>query len=119
MKFEDTIMSGEQMSEQIQKKAKKWAVVNPAFIEDIANTIAQAQAEISFKAGYKQAKEEMNLQLKSLADLLTTHRKTARQEVVDWVEGQMLIAGYNMTTGEDIGMISLQAWKTKLKEWGL
>jgi len=41
------------------------------------------------------------------------------REVVEWIEAQVLIAGHNMTTGQDIGMISKQEWQAKLKEWGL
>ena len=45
--------------------------------------------------------------------------KAGIRKVVEWIEKQMLIAGYNMTTGQDIGMISRNQWKAKLKEWGL
>ena len=55
MEAKDTVMGGEQMSEQIQMKTKKWSICNPEFIEDVAGIIAQAQAEISFKMGYNQA----------------------------------------------------------------
>ena len=48
--------------------------------------ICEAQAEISFKAGYKQAREEMNLQTMSLAELLLTQRQEGRKEVVEWIE---------------------------------
>ena len=65
---EDTVMSGEQMSEEIQKKTKKWSICNPAFIEDVAGIVATRQAEISFPKGEKQGIDK------------------GRKEVVGWIE---------------------------------
>lgn len=39
--------------------------------------------EISFKAGYEGAKEEMNLQTASLADMLLKHRQAGTREVME------------------------------------
>ena len=71
--------------------------------------VAIAQSKLSFKAGYKQAREEMDIQLISLADLCLEHRQEGRREVVDFTN--------SFWSGKDI-------WKhpegqAKLKEWGI
>ena len=58
MEAKDTVMTGEEMSQEIQRKAKKWSIVNPKFIEDIANITANKQAENSFKVGIKEGYEQ-------------------------------------------------------------
>jgi len=78
MKPEDTVMSGEEMSEHIQRKTKKWSIVNPEFIEDIADIIAREQAEISFKVGYEQGG------LDSYATDFAEGKRTGIREVVEW-----------------------------------
>jgi len=50
--WKETVMSGEEMSEQIQIKTKRWSVCNPEFIEDIAGIISQSQAEITGEIAY-------------------------------------------------------------------
>lgn len=73
MKAEDTILTGEQMSEAIQKKTQKWSICNPEFIEDVAHIVAEAQAEVSFKAGITFAKERIQASLlteEEIPDLL-------------------------------------------------
>lgn len=57
--WEDTVMKGEQMSEAIQAKTKKWSICNPAFIEDVAGIIANKQAETTWEARDKLAKAEV------------------------------------------------------------
>ena len=60
------LISGEQLSEEIQQKAKKWSIVNPEFIEDIANISIEAQrddtwqkAQAIYEPLIQQAKREM------------------------------------------------------------
>jgi len=45
MNWEENVMKGEQMSEEIQAKTKKWGICNPAFIEDICHITAEAQRD--------------------------------------------------------------------------
>ena len=58
MQAEDTVMTGEEMSEEIQRKTKKWSICNPEFIECVAGIIANKQAKVTcsicFKAGIKE-----------------------------------------------------------------
>ena len=51
--WQDTVLTGEEMSQEIQRKAKKWSIVNPKFIEDIANITANKQAEITWPIAFK------------------------------------------------------------------
>jgi len=51
--WEDTVMKGEQMSEEIQAKTKKWSICNPAFIEDICHITAEAQAKLTWDIAEK------------------------------------------------------------------
>lgn len=91
-KWEETVLTGEQMSEEIQKKTKKWSVVNPAFIEDIANIIAKKQAQLSFSEGEK-AERERSKEFCSHCDtpLLKEGEQYERikqegiREVVEWL----------------------------------
>jgi len=66
MNWKDTVLTGEQMSEEIQKQTKKWSICNPAFIEDVARITAEAQAKVSYKAGQLSQLEKC---IKSLAAL--------------------------------------------------
>lgn len=66
MEAKDTVMTGEEMSQEIQRKAKKWSIVNPKFIEDIAHITANKQAEISFKVGKQEG-------IKSVVDWIEEH----------------------------------------------
>ena len=141
-KWEDTVMSVSQCEKAWQEAEKYWNLGCHDWTKKQA--IAEAQAEISFKAGYKQAGEEMNLQSTSLADLCLEHRKAgyeqsvldndnwARQdygyqlgvrEVVEYLDkhkGAMVRLVSN--GGETIKTtfeINSSEWQAKLKEWGL
>lgn len=66
-----------------------------------------------FKAGERQAKTEMNLQLTSLAELCMKHRKEGIREVVDWIEH----TGFNRDSkGLFIGW---DEWQAQLEKWGI
>ena len=69
------------------------------------------KAKISFKVGYKQAREEMNLQTMSLAELLLTQRQEGRKEVVEWLQTHPY---YKRMFGE-----SPFEWQVQKKEWGI
>jgi len=55
------------------------------FPAECYGAIVPEDFRIVFKAGYKQAREEMNLQTMSLADMLLTQRQEGRQEMVEWI----------------------------------
>lgn len=76
--------------------------------------IALAQTEISFEAGYKQAKEDMDIQLVSLAELCLSHRKAGIKELMEWV-----IANEPRTIFVSEQQEFKAKWQAKLKEWGL
>ena len=42
---------------EIQEQTKKWGIMNPAFIKDIAGIIANKQAEVAWKEGYNEGYE--------------------------------------------------------------
>ena len=77
----------------------------------------------SFKAGYKQSREEMDIQLTSLADLCLEHRKGGRGEVVEWLEKRKmyryaLIAGGRKEETFDI-FIKCEMLQAQKEEWGI
>lgn len=139
-KWEDTVMSGDQMVEVLHNAARPC----PMEFQDEPRirAIAKAQAEISFKAGYKQAREEMNLQSTSLADLCLEHRKAGQESVrEEWNDAMDLglKEAYKAGIREvvdyffyDAGIVRLMGcrtmneakahlpnWHAKLKEWGV
>ena len=52
--WQDTVMTGEEVSQEIQMEVKKWCVVPHEFIEDIAHIIATKQAKIAFNEGIRE-----------------------------------------------------------------
>ena len=104
MEAKDTVMSDKEINvalkdyphyfydSQGRRYEGYWAVLKIAL---------KAQDKISWEAGYKQSREEMDIQLTSLADLCLEHRKGGRREVVEFV-----LSGQCLT-------------RAKLKEWGI
>lgn len=89
------------------------------------NNIAEAQAEISFKAGQE---EEVKGGTNSIAYLEGLERgiKLGRQEVVDWVEtnkrtdkygNSIVILAYNIASRDKPRILSTDLWQAKLKDW--
>ena len=83
-------------------------------MECIALKHREAQAEITWdiaeRQGFERARDEMNLQTMSLAELLSDRRREGRKDVVGWIEGERL----NQNPS-----VWYSRWQAKLKEWGL
>jgi len=83
-------------------------------IDKNINHIMLAQAEISFKAGFKEA----------LDTVVATReydegKQAGIKEVVEWIEAQR-ISGFTIIEGVGVGIpISEEKWQAKLKEWGV
>lgn len=93
MEAKDTVLTGEEMSEEIQRKTKKWSVCNPAFIEDVAGIIAGRQAEISFRAG--------------------------RKEVVNWIEDNCIGCLLEEVYPDEYFGVQTIKWQAQCKKWGI
>jgi len=98
MEAKDTVLTGEEMSQEIQRKAKKWGIVNPKFIEDIANITANKQAEatwpIAFKAGYKEGQVDSEIESQQAYEAgKDKGRREAMKEVVEWLQGYAIHGG--------------------------
>ena len=102
-KWEETVMKGEEMSEEIQRKTKKWSICNPEFIEDVAGVVAQKQAELSFKAGYKYALEGAVIE-----GAFDSIKQEGRKEVVEWIQ-------YHGGSLDG----SRSEWQAQCKDWGI
>ncbi len=103
MEAKDTVMTPQQIKEL---KSKKWC--SPArnydyTVEELM--VAEAQAEVSFKAGYEQAKKE---DLITTNDLVADSRKAGIKEVVEWIKN------HNAQPDE-----ILDDWQAQLKVWGI
>jgi len=106
-KWKDTVMKDEELREL--------AIKPPYTISDLA-WIAKAQDKISLKAGYKRAREEMDIQLTSLADLCLEHRKGGRREVVDYIDSWIIGGSECECIVVDISTLD---WQAQKKEWGI
>jgi len=59
MEAKDTVMKDEQLEEEIRRDYKDFRVRDETgYIQDILTWTREAQAEISFKAGYQQALQD-------------------------------------------------------------
>ena len=110
MKYEDTVMNPQQFADALGNALGKKQSKTVELI------LLEAQAEISFKAGKEQGYVEGCFGI--IEETQKAHR-AGIEEVVEWVEEQMLIVGYNMTTGQDIGMISRNQWQVFKKKRGI
>lgn len=118
MKAKDTVIKVEPHSESI------WCPhCGEEFgIEDKIEGEKEAQAEISFNAGYKQASNDLTLHLTSVAELCRHHRQAGIKEAVEWIEGHSFLErcdpdteGYFCT----YRWLVEEGWQAQLKEWGL
>ncbi len=100
MKWEDTVMS----EEQIEMIADRYTF-RPNFAELL---IAKAQAEISFNKGYDLGYDNA---IRKDSEIYEAGVKDGIKEVVDWVRK-------NLPT--EYGSISTwSVWEQQLKEWGI
>lgn len=84
---------------------------------DYYNNGAEAQAEISFKAGYEQGWNDNKPYLPDANEpwdreqtVFDDGKKAGIREVVEWIESQRVNKGINDRR---------QEWQAKLKEWGI
>jgi len=118
MEAKDTVMRDLELWERFG--------VSKLGIGDWLRETLKAQAEISFKAGYKQSREEMDIQLTSLADLCLEHRKEGMKEVVGFARDYVENKGNIMDKYTDLHGIAGQ-WqpfveifdRIRRKEWGI
>jgi len=92
MEAKDTVMSEEQIGEGAVKVKGLYYAGGMAYLERLiafSRKMTKAQAEISFRAGYKQAREEMDIQLASLAELCLNHRNEGREEGLKCIKGEI------------------------------
>jgi len=93
MKAEDTVMSEEGFKEVVHSRGVGYKY------------LCEAQAEISFKAGYKQGVEDAN-------KCGRIDRQLGIKEVVDWLR-------WHGGLMEWLIMHHEEEWQSQLKEWGL
>ena len=74
--------------------------------------VAEAQAEISFKAGYEAKESEFEVARIALSEVYGNGHKAGIREVVEWIEKNILM---------NFGIVSVRTdeWQAKLKEWGI
>lgn len=103
MEAKDTVMNQEQRNR----------VTSPYISHDrfsLDQRLLEAQAEISFKAGYEQSVLDND-------EWCHDGYEAGRKEVVEWVNGNKF--GLRaMDNYVDMGIDSI-AWQAKLKEWGI
>ncbi len=98
----DTVMKGKQLDEF----AVTWAIGDK---DDVLlnESVLEAQAEISFKAGQEDVILESKMGTLTVSSLLNK----GRREVVEWIKEN----AYNKSPM----MIKTLEWQAKLKEWGI
>lgn len=118
--WKDTTMTPEQRRDCFEKAQDIWndegkteAWQFNALWEYIAYGVAQAQAEISWKAGIKEAQNRLHSPevLTIAEEALNGERKAGRREVAEWIDAWW-----------ERGKCGKQNWyelEAKLKEWGL
>ena len=124
MEAKDTVMSTEQIK-GIFKGKVIFASSPEMEKEAMANLVAEAQAEISFKAGEQSGYDKGYSQAK--ADRLfiaEEHRKAGIREVVEEVEKnpfQYFKATWSPFERQFTGDVEVREkeWQVKLKEWGI
>ena len=108
MEAKDTVMT----TAKYNQISKAWHIekdISELYIEiDFLNAhqiaMLQAQAEISFKAGYEQLKNEYDKDMKQ-------HRLAGIREVVEWVNSRNIISNTETRHGQE--------WQVQLKKWGM
>ena len=122
MEAKDTVMSPEEIGNLhigVQEEHRK-PVIAEGFKPDskLFRVIAEAQAEISFKAGYELAEEELG---KCYAPVFKDGKQAGVKEVVEFINRypnqgrQELIDKKIVRTFRPL--IPVDDWQAKLKEW--
>lgn len=101
MNWQDTVIDGS----QILKLAHEGGL----------QSAAEAQAELSFKAGYEQHKQEVEITIVSLADICEKHRQFGREDVVDWEMEDC--DNHNHIAFPDKRLYCSECRQAMLKEW--
>lgn len=78
LEAKDTVMSAEKLIDILVKASK-----NKKRTKTYELLVAEAQAEISFKAGYEQRKKEVEMTTVSLANMLREQRQAGMEEARD------------------------------------
>ena len=117
MEAKDTTMKFAEMNRVYNKAwSKTMRETNPSneakALFDATEAICQAQAEISFKAGEDNARNDWN---KALDIALPEAYKAGIREVVEWIGINNRIT-YQQPRGANIPR---DIWQAKLKEWGI
>ena len=113
MEAKDTVMNDEQLE-------LDWTDLNGEPTDTMVlsrsefDTIKQAQAEISFKAGWEAHEKIVPAQLKAHGDI---YYKAGQKEVVGFFELNFLLRQSNKD--ERIYSVDQDEWQAKLREWGI
>ena len=119
MEAEDTVVSREQIQEFIRLHKDEILSTPDAWKEE--RMIAEAQAEISFKAGYDEAVRFTHRQFDAnLPEIMEQSRLLGMREVVEWLNQNCLGCQSNTpcNRNEYLGFHK-PSWQAKLKEWGI
>ena len=103
MEAKDTVMSDEQMFRVLEHEANSGLMA-----------LLKAQAEISYKAGYKKASDESNAI--SHLDCYEDGKKAGMKKVVEWVKANKSCRSDFMTPGEFYFRIDENEWQAFCKE---
>jgi len=73
----------------------------------------EAQAEISFKAGYEQCASELE------KNYLLKWKKAGIREVMEWLQANCRYQIEAGISGRELATFVIGEWQAKLKEWGI
>ena len=112
MKAKDTVMRDEQLEELLGVDFRT------AYSGHVAEyrSIAKAQAETSFKAGYMLGTKD------TLETDVPFAKQEVRKEVVEWIDKNLEPYWRSVSTTKHDYYITLSladTWQAKLKEWGI
>lgn len=129
MKAEDSVMRDNQLRTHCY-----WALKGHEITErgiDTVRLIAKAQAEVSFKAGHEELRQNLNEFLESkwcVSGVGDTKEDAKRfinalvqvgiKEVVDWVNKRGFLS-HKFEGHYQSRAVHLGSWQTQLKEWGI
>ena len=105
MNWEDTVMSGRELLGMMGKSTSGYVRLL---------TVAEAQAEISFKAGEQESDRKWRPILKGSVAMA---RLAGIKEVVEFVTGYLNPQFWSKDTNEPYYTIKMSVWRAKLKEW--
>ena len=113
MTFEDTVMNDDEMNKELRKHHFSYGEQG---YKKVTTRIKEAQAEISFKAGYRECDAKW---LPLINKIREENKQAGMREVVDYLG---LIKTISL---ESDGYVShtfiaeKEEWQDKLKEWGM